>query len=75
MQHKDLHDQAQADQIAALLAARPEVRPGDHRAMAAVLGQTTSQLTRWLVHDAPDRIDQQSLLEETVQLLTRYLVG
>ena len=41
--------------------------------MAAVLGQTTAQLTRWLVHDAPTGVDQATLLEEVVQLLRRYL--
>lgn len=46
---------------------------GCHLAMAAVLGQTTAQLTRWMVHDAPPGLDQAALLEEVVQLLTRYL--
>jgi AcrR family transcriptional regulator len=60
-------------QVAALLGARPDVRDGDHLAMAAVLGQTTAQLTRWLVHDAPPQLDLAALLEEVVQLLSRYL--
>ena len=69
--HKD--DAVQARRICALLAARPDIRDGDHVAMAAVLGQTTAQLTRWLVHDAPPGVDQATLLEEVVQLLKRYL--
>jgi AcrR family transcriptional regulator len=72
-QHVDLNDQTEADELAALLAVRPDVRAGDHLAMAAVLGQTTSQLTRWLVHDAPVGVDPEVLLEETVQLLARFL--
>jgi AcrR family transcriptional regulator len=71
--HKDDDGEHRAQQLAALLDTRPDVRHGDHRAMAAVLSQTTSQLTRWLAHDAPARIDPDSLLEETVQLLTRFL--
>ena len=42
--------------------------------MAAVLGQSISQLTRWLVHDPPPGVEQDALLEEVVQLLTRYLI-
>jgi hypothetical protein len=59
--------------VSALLAARPDVRDGDHLAMAAVLGQTTAQLTRWLVHDPPAGVDHGALVEEVVQLLRRYL--
>ncbi len=71
--HKNDGERAQALEVSALLASRSDVRAGDHLAMAAVLGQTTAQLTRWLVHDAPAGLDQAVLLEEVVQLLARYL--
>lgn len=66
-------DEEQAAEVTASLAARPDVRRGDLRAMAAILERTTSQLSRWLVHDAPPELDRAVLLEETVQLLVRYL--
>ncbi|MDJ0764299.1 MAG: TetR/AcrR family transcriptional regulator [Myxococcota bacterium] len=66
-------DLALALQVGSLLAARPDVRQGDVIAMAAVLGQTTTQLTRWLVHDVPPTMDRATLQEEVVQLLLRYL--
>jgi AcrR family transcriptional regulator len=70
------HDQgvAQNRRVMALLAARPDVREGDHAAMAAVLVQATGTLTRWLVHDLPAELDRGTLQEEMVQLLSRYLV-
>ena len=71
--HKDESHLAEARRVGALLQTRPDVRESDHIAMAAVLGQTTAQLSRWLVHDAPPGMDQAALLEETVQLLSRYL--
>lgn len=55
------------------LEARLDVRSGDLGAMAAVLSRTTSELTRWMVHEAPPRVNRAVLLEETVQLLVRYL--
>ena len=66
-------DHAQARHVTALLRSSPDVREGDHAAMAAVLGQTTAQLTRWLVHDAPTGIDRATLIEQVVELLVRYL--
>ena len=56
-----------------ILPRHPEVRAGDHPAMAAVLSQTARHLTRWLVHDAPPNLDQTTLLEEVIQLQLRYL--
>ncbi len=70
--HKE-QDVEHLQRVSTLLAERPDVRQGDHRAMAALLGQTIGQLTRWLVHDTPAGIDHTTLLEELVQLLTRYL--
>lgn len=64
---------SQAAVLAEALAGRPDVRRGDFRAMAAVLARTTGQLTRWLVHDAPPGLERAVLLEETVQLVARYL--
>jgi AcrR family transcriptional regulator len=71
--HKDEQDGAQLRHVSALLAARPDVRDGDHLAMAAVIGQTMGQLTRWLVHDRPAGVDAEALRDEVVELLVRYL--
>ena len=72
----DIHDKDEAQlvqRVAATLSRRADVRAGDHLAMALVLGQSTSQLTRWLVHDAPPGVAFDSLLDESVELLSRYL--
>jgi len=70
---KDEEGEQLGEEICRILVARPDVRDGDHPAMAALLAQTTSQLTRWLAHDPPAGIDPDGLLEETVQLLARFL--
>lgn len=61
--------------VCALLASRPDVRRGDYEVMAEVLAETMSQLTRWLVHEAPQGMDRTVLVEETVQLLVRYVAA
>jgi AcrR family transcriptional regulator len=71
--HKERDEHGQAQQVTALLATRPDIRDGDHAAVAAVLGQTTAQLTRWLVHEAPAGVHQAALQEEVAQMLVRYL--
>ncbi len=72
--HKD-DDQEHLLQVVGVLTRRPDVRAGDHRAMALILGQATGQLCRWLVHDAPPVGEPGVLLEEVVQLLTRYIAA
>jgi AcrR family transcriptional regulator len=69
----DEHETAQFDATVAALAARGDVRRGDHRVMAALLTNISTQLSRWLVHDAPEALDRAVMLEETVQLIVRYL--
>jgi AcrR family transcriptional regulator len=69
--HKD--DESHLEQVGAVLSRRPDVRAGDHLAMALVLSQATAHLCRWLVHDAPSIVHLEVLLEEIVQLLCRYL--
>jgi AcrR family transcriptional regulator len=71
--HKAEPDASLSMRVVATLAARPDIRDGDHFAMAAVLGQTISQLTRWLVHSPPPGVDPDTLAEEILQLLVRYL--
>jgi AcrR family transcriptional regulator len=71
IQGRNLFEAAQ--HVSELLASRPDVRTGDHKAMAAVLSHTAAHLSRWLVHDAPAGMDRNVLLAETVQLLLRYL--
>lgn len=69
----DVDEAAQMDQLAMLLFNRPDVRDGDPAIISAIMGQTISHLTRWVLHDAPPALDQNALREETVQLLLRYL--
>jgi AcrR family transcriptional regulator len=66
-------DAAHASQLRAALAARSDVRRTDFGAMTAILWSTTSQLTRWLVHDAPPDVDRAALLDEAAELLVRYV--
>lgn len=56
-----------------VLAARPEVRSGDHFLMAHIVVQISERLTRWMVHDAPHSLDSQAAIDEAVRLVTRYL--
>ncbi len=71
--HKEGDDADRAAAVIAVLANRPDVRKGNYVAMAAVLGQAVSQLSRWLVHDPPSGIDPSSLEEEVVRMLVCYL--
>ena len=75
IEHKHGEGEELVEGVAAVLGRRPDVREGDHRAMAAVIGQATGTLTRWLIHEAPEEMDREVLQEECVQLVTRYLAG
>ena len=67
-------DESEAlDHLAILLSKRPDVRDGDPAVISAIMGQTISHLSRWVLHDAPSNLNQATLREETVQLLLRYL--
>jgi AcrR family transcriptional regulator len=63
----------QARRVASILAARPDVRAGDHEAMALVVSEATGHLTRWLVHDPPPVASREALSEEVLHLLVHYL--
>jgi AcrR family transcriptional regulator len=70
----DVDGEARARLAATLLASRPDVRRADDpAAMTAVVSQTTEQLTRWLVHDAPGGLARAALVDEVVRLLVRFL--
>ncbi len=58
---------------AEILAGRPDVRAGDHKAMAHLLVEATGHLVRWLVHDAPPEVDRRQAVDELTLLLSRYL--
>jgi len=73
--HDHPGDAALVDRVAALLAARPDVRSGDHRAMAAVINQALGQLTPWLVHEPPPNVDREGLVAEVKLLVVAYLRG
>lgn len=71
--HKEREEGMQLHYVASLLAARADVRYGDYLAMAAILSQTMSQMTRWLVHDAPAELGLDQLFEEAIQLFLRFI--
>lgn len=71
--HEEQETWTHARQLSALLGSRPDVRPGDHLSMAAIVATVVGQLTRWLSHDVPPGLDQDALAEEAVQILVRYL--
>jgi len=71
--HDNEDDAAWRGQLGALLSSRRDVREGSYAAMAVVLGQILAHLARWLVHDAPPDLERESLLEEIVQVMVRYL--
>lgn len=73
-----MHGHAEGDgfhrRVVALFESRPEVRPGNRAAMAAVFNETASTLTRWLVHEAPEGVDAAAMEREAVRMLTRFLL-
>ena len=71
--HKNKDDQLFLEDVASTLSQRSDVRVGDYPSMALVLGQATGQLCRWLVHDAPPNVPFERLLEEIIELLSRYI--
>lgn len=72
--HHKLEDAgAEVAGVERLLRNRPDVRDGDHAAMAHILSLAIGTMTRWLVHDAPSDLDRNTLVDETVRLLAGYL--
>jgi len=71
--HADDEEAAEKDDLGKLLFKRSDVRDGDPAVITAIMGEVISHLTRWLLHDAPKSLDRDTLREETVQLLFRYL--
>jgi AcrR family transcriptional regulator len=57
-----------------ILGRRSDVRSGNLPAMAHVLVQTTEALTRWFVHEAPPSLNKEDFVEETLRLLTGYIL-
>jgi len=71
--HKDKEEDLQLDRLTALIFNRPDVRDDDPKTISVIMGQIVRHLTRWLLHDAPQELNRETLMEETVQLLYRYL--
>ena len=64
-----------AARVESLLTARPDVRAADLPAASALVVTTLEALTRWLVHEAPERLDRGRLAGETAAMLGGYLSG
>jgi AcrR family transcriptional regulator len=61
--------------IERILAQRPEVTVRNREAAAYVLATSVEALTRWMAHEAPAKLDTDTLIEETVAMLFGYLTG
>ena len=57
------------------LSANPQIRVSDPKTSAHVVVQTAHILTHWLAHSAPDDLDRERFLDESVRMLTLYLQG
>jgi AcrR family transcriptional regulator len=57
------------------LRARPEVSVDDYVIAALIVVQSTSALSRWLLHEAPRSVDRRLFIGEAVGMLVGYLEG
>lgn len=69
----DAHRHGTVERIAAILGGRPDVRPGNHALMAALLGEVTEAVSRFLVHGPREEFGREELLGEAIEALARYL--
>lgn len=58
--------------LAEILARRPEIHLTHRPAAAHVFVQTITALSRWIVHDPPEEINPEDLVDEVVNLLAAY---
>jgi len=65
--------QVHAAQLAEILAQRPDIRLTHHVAAAHVFVQTITALSRWIVHDPPEDVGRDALINEAVALLGAYI--
>ena len=59
--------------LAEILSNRPDVRPGNHPLMAALLAAVTETVSITLVHATPGRFGRDETLDEAVEALCRYV--
>jgi hypothetical protein len=69
----DKRDREYVQRVERILRDRDDVRAGDHRLMAHLVGEATGSLTRWLVHQAPPALDRESAVAEIVRMLLLYV--
>ncbi|MHB8798151.1 MAG: TetR/AcrR family transcriptional regulator [Thermoanaerobaculia bacterium] len=67
------HRHGTVERVAGILGGRPDVRPGNHALMAALLGEVTEAVSGFLVHGSRDAFGREELLDEAVEALARYL--
>jgi len=67
--------QALVEEVAQILRARPDVRVRQPLVAARVLEQTAEGLIRWMVHSAPESLDREAFIDESVRMLSAYLHG
>jgi hypothetical protein len=67
--------QALVEEVAQILRARPDVRVRQPLVAARVLEQTAEGLIRWMVHSAPESLDREAFIDESVRMLGAYLHG
>ena len=72
--HKEEERQFAA-RIEQLLDANPQIRLTDPKTSAHVVVQTAHILTHWLAHSAPDDLDRERFMDESVCMLALYLRG
>jgi AcrR family transcriptional regulator len=60
-------------ELVEVLCNRPEVRPGNHRLMAALLFDIVDAVTRSLMHGDARRFDRSEALSEAIEAICRYL--
>jgi len=61
------------EEVARILRRRPDIHVHHPEAAAHVLVQATSALSRWAVHDAPETLDGEAVVNAAVQLLTAFV--
>jgi AcrR family transcriptional regulator len=74
----ETHQRQEADiyarEVEKILERRPEIRSGNLALMAHILVRTTEALTRGFVHEAPPNLDKDAFVEESLHLLTGYIL-
>jgi AcrR family transcriptional regulator len=58
-----------------VLEQRPDIQVRDTTAAASVVATSIEALTRWLVHEAPEEIDSEAVIEEMVTMFSGYLTA